>query len=63
VSRRREPQATPPPPGDARPPEREDLLRGVLLAWALLVTILFFLQPSTTDALVSFVFSLLGGGR
>lgn len=62
MSRKHQAQATP-PPSEPQPSGREELVKGLLLAWALLVTIVFFLQPSTTDVLVSFIFSLLGGGR
>jgi len=37
--------------------------RAVLLLWALAVTVVFFLQPGTSDVLLSFALSLLGGGR
>jgi hypothetical protein len=43
-------------------PEGADLQHGILLAWALLVVLVFLLQPSTTDVLASLLLPLLGGG-
>ncbi len=54
---------TPRPEPQAAPTGREELWHGLLLAWALLVVVTFFLQPSTTDVLVTFLVSLAGGGR
>lgn len=52
----------PPATKEQAPPAPIGGLRALLLLWALAVTVLFFLQPGTTDVLLSFALSLLGGG-
>jgi hypothetical protein len=54
--------------GKERPlaaPEAEDNspARIGLVLWALVVVLIFFLQPSTTDVLLTLFAMLFGGGR
>jgi hypothetical protein len=58
VSRTRRKQPTPPPTRESVP-----VSRLIFLGWAALVVIVFLIQTSSTDVILSLVFSLFGGRR